>query len=266
MAQRLEYSVVVKRRDRGVAMTAVPAIISVHDVMPQTMDNVETLLSRWLPAVAPDRVVLLVVPGLDWQPRELDRLRTWQRQGYELAGHGWRHSVQRVDTAYHRLHSALVSRNVAEHLPLSEHELDTLLRNNHQWFEHHDFTAPELYVPPAWALGKLSAETLQRLPFRYYESTTGLLDSQHNRFRRLPLAGFEADRYWRVPGLRTWNGINRLFASLQRPLRLSIHPFDHELCLARSLKRWVAQVQPVAYRSLFNGSFPESGRSDVAAM
>ena len=247
-------------------MRPLPAIISLHDVMPDTLDETEALLADWLTDVPPQRVTLLVVPGLDWQPAQLDRLREWERQGYELAGHGWAHCVRRVKTLYHRLHSTLISRRAAEHLSLSEDELVTLLNDNYHWFKHHDFKKPELYVPPAWAMGQLDTTTLQRLPFRYFESTPGLLDSQHIRFRRLPLAGFEADRRWRGPCLRAWNGINRVLAAPQRPLRLSIHPCDHRLYLAASLRRWLNRVEPVGYRSLFDTARPPSELANTGAL
>ncbi|GGX38211.1 polysaccharide deacetylase family protein [Saccharospirillum salsuginis] len=247
-------------------MSLLPAIISLHDVMPHTLDETEELLADWLTDIPPERVTLLVVPGLNWQPAQLDRLREWERQGYELAGHGWIHHVRRVKTLYHCLHSILISRRAAEHLSLSENELVTLLNDNYHWFQHHDFKTPELYVPPAWAMGQLDTAALQRLPFRYYESTPGLLDSQQNRFRRLPLAGFEADRRWRGPCLRTWNGINRVVAAPQRPIRLSIHPFDHRYHLAHSLRRWLSRVQPIDYRSLFDSAAPASRPGNATAL
>lgn len=246
-------------------MTPIPAIVSLHDVMPHTLDEIETLLADWLTDVPPERITLLVVPGLDWRPAQLDRLRSWERQGYELAGHGWRHRARCVNNLYHRLHSTLISRQAAEHLSLSENELVTLLHDNHHWFKDHDFKTPELYVPPAWAMGQLHTETLRRLPFRFYESTAGLLDSQQNQFLRLPLAGFEADRCWRVPVLHAWNGLNRALAAPQRPLRLSIHPHDHQILLARSLKHWLSRIRPVGYRSLFDTTMPHRAQVDSAA-
>jgi len=247
-------------------MQSLPAVISLHDVMPDTLNETEELLSDWLADVPPERVALLVVPGLNWQPAQLDRLREWERLGYELAGHGWIHQVRRVKTLYHRLHSTLISRQAAEHLSLSENELVTLLNDNYHWFQHHDFKTPELYVPPAWAMGQLNTATLQRLPFRFYESTSGLLDSQQNRFQRLPLAGFEADRRWRSPCLRAWNGINRVATASQRPIRLSIHPFDHRNYLASSLKQWLSRVQPIGYRTLFGVTASAARPGNAAAL
>ncbi len=56
-------------------------------------------------------------------------------------------------SAYHRLHAALISRDVAEHLSRPAHELVALVHRCHGWFAAHGLPAPTLYVPPAWALG-----------------------------------------------------------------------------------------------------------------
>lgn len=235
-------------------MKTCPAIVSLHDVMPDTFEDVRWWLNNWLADIPPENLTLLVVPGLDWQPDQLEQLRAWQQQGYELAGHGWRHRARRISTVYHRLHSALVSRQAAEHLSLSEAELTDLLQRNYEWFAHHDFQSPQLYVPPAWALGQLGPKAQRHLPFRYLETTAGFHDLQRRRFRVLPLAGFEADQRWRVPSLRLWNGLNRGLATSQRALRLSIHPHDHRYHLADSLQRWLSEgIEAVNYRQVLNG-------------
>ena len=234
-------------------MKARPAIVSLHDVMPDTLDEVAWWLNNWLADIDPADLTLLVVPGLDWQPQQLAQLRQWQQQGYELAGHGWLHQVRRISTLYHRLHSTLVSRQAAEHLSLSEAELIELLQRNYQWFTDNDFQSPELYVPPAWALGKLPAAARRHLPFHYLESTAGFHDLHAGRFHALPLAGFEADARWRVPSLRLWNGLNRRLATSQRALRLSIHPHDHRYYLASSLQRWLSDgIEAVNYRQVLH--------------
>ncbi|WP_108125222.1 DUF2334 domain-containing protein [Saccharospirillum mangrovi] len=230
-----------------------PAIVSLHDVMPDTLDDVRWWLTHWLADVPPADLTLLVVPGLDWQPAQLEQLRAWQQQGYELAGHGWQHRVRRISTLYHRLHSTFVSRQAAEHLSLSEAELIELIERNYQWFTDNDFQSPELYVPPAWALGQLGTTARRHLPFRYLESTAGFHDLHAGRFHALPLAGFEADARWRVPSLRLWNGLNRRVATAQRALRLSIHPHDHRYYLADDLQRWLQSgIQPINYRQVLH--------------
>jgi len=210
------------------------ALVSIHDVMPETLEQVQGLIDC-LPPKARRHTLLLVVPGRDWRAHQVEQLRRWQRQGFELVGHGWFHRARGSRTLFHRLHSALISRNAAEHLSRPRRELTDLLARCHQWFEHWELIPPQIYVPPAWALGNLSPEDLKASPFRYFESTRGLYCGHTGVFRYLPLIGFEAAGPWQAFGLRLWNRINLALASSSRPVRLALHPGDLQLPLARDL-------------------------------
>lgn len=229
------------------------ALISIHDVMPETLDRVGALLAR-IPEPARHGLVLLVVPGRNWQAQQIARLAQWQRQGLELAGHGWHHRSETIDSFYHRWHARFISRNAAEHLSLPRTALCQLLADCWHWFEQHRLSPPKLYVPPAWALGALRRDDLAASPFRYFETTTGLYDSRYRVRRRLPLVGYEADTLARQWGLRCWNLVNRQLATSARPLRLALHPFDAELCLAGDLEHDLSQLTGgVSVRDIFRG-------------
>lgn len=213
------------------------ALVSIHDVMPETRERVAALLEAMPGHIPPERIVLLVVPGRDWSVSDLDWLHELQQQGYPLAGHGWSHQCNPPRTLYHRLHSALLSRDAAEHLSLDRDAVLTLMEADYRWFGEQGLTAPEVYVPPAWAMGDVPHSALRRLPFRYYETLTGIFDSEADRFRRLPVLGFEADTPGRAWMLRLINAVQlRLARWWQRPVRVAIHPFDGELYLARDLR------------------------------
>ena len=96
----------------------IPVFVSVHDVMPSTWDAVLSTLSH-LEGLPHSKVHLLVVPGCEWEPKHMDQLRRWKEQGYEFSGHGRIHHCGQIKTLYHRLHSLLISRDVAEHLEVS---------------------------------------------------------------------------------------------------------------------------------------------------
>jgi predicted deacetylase len=218
------------------AMTFV--LPSIHDVMPDTLDRVAAIIGR-LPEDCRLALTLLVVPGLAWQPGQLDRLQAWQASGIRLAGHGWTHQCRSIQTPYHRLHSLLLSRRAAEHLSETSGYLQELLHNCHAWFESHGFASPDYYVPPAWAMGKLSNQHLGAAPFRYYENTLGIYDSNTGREIHLPLCGFEADTVLRKHFLVIWNTLNDSLSSARRPMRLGIHPGDFELLLGRELDEFL---------------------------
>ena len=223
------------------------ALVSIHDVMPETRTRVTAMLARLkLPAQA---VTLLVVPGKGWQADDLDWLRALQEAGHPLAGHGWSHRCQPPMTLYHRLHSALLSRDVAEHLSFSGDSIQRLVWDCYRWFIRNGLTPSPLYVPPAWALGALTPAQLAGLPFRYVETLSGVHDTQKRTFTRLPLAGFEADTAFRAWTLRFFNAIN--ISQSRRsgtPIRIGLHPDDFELRLAGEITPLIKAVtKAVAY-------------------
>ncbi len=205
--------------------------------MPHTLDQVGHLVDL-LRRLNVYPATLLVVGGLPWQSHQIEQLKEWRREGWIMAGHGWVHRAERIDTAYHRVHSTLLSRDVAEHLSRPSMEAARIVRQSYQWLRKNDLGTPSLYVPPAWALGALSRRQLARLPYQAYESLAGVYTKKGKRFRMLPLVGFEADTRARAAALRPWNKANEWAARWTgTPLRISLHPNDLDLHLGRDIER-----------------------------
>ena len=218
-------------------------LVSIHDVMPETLNEVDDILRRIADAGMPGTVTLLVVPGRNWSEDDIAVLRRWADDGHELAGHGWVHEVERLRGVSHRLHSLFISRNVAEHLALDEQGIRTLIEDCHGWFERMGLPAPAMYVPPAWAMGRIDTADLRELPFRYYETLSGIYDAATDTMTRIPLVGFEADTRLRAALLRLFNAGNRWLANRRGQLRLAIHPQDFRLHLADDLERMTDAVR-----------------------
>ena len=210
--------------------------VSIHDVMPETLERVEALLSL-LEDHGHAGVTLLVVPGKAWTDVDVQRLHGWVARGHELAGHGWHHEVQRIEDLSHRLHSLVISRRAAEHLSRSPEELAQLVTDNHNWFEQHALPAPRLYVPPAWALGRLDPAVLRRVGFGYLETLSGFHDLETGAWRRAPVLGYEADTLLRQFAL----GLSNAWSGFHRLRRLAIHPHDLSLRLGAALRRRIAR-------------------------
>lgn len=211
------------------------ALFSIHDVMPHTLGDVQTLLDLFARRGTP-LPALLIVPGRDWRDGQIERLREWEAGGVELIAHGWRHET-RPRRLYHRFHAAFFSRNVAEHLALDSEGVLDLMHNSREWFLRQGLAAPSTYIPPAWALG-LPKSAFGELPYRCVEILRGVILRSANgvTLRRLPLVGFEADTPFREQVLRAWNARQRQIAQRDRmPLRVSIHPRDQRLRLGDDL-------------------------------
>ena len=216
------------------------AIVSVHDVMPSTFGRVRKILSLLERTEVPPPT-LLIVPGKNWTPELLETLQDLAKRGYPMAGHGWIHkATSGPRTLFHRAHALLISRNEAEHLSRPPEELADLIQECYDWFSSVHLPTPELYVPPAWALGSLRTSDLHSLPFRWYEILRGFVEARTGEIRWLPLAGFEADTTFREISLRFWNGLNVMLARRWRgPLRISIHPGDLDLLLGKEVEKMV---------------------------
>jgi len=100
-------------------------------------------------------------------------------------------------------------------------------------------------------MGRVPKAALGNIPFRFFETTAGIYDSQLDKHHILPLTGYEADNSWRKYSLSCWNLINTLSSSDTRPLRVSIHPRDLELLLEQSLRRMLKTItRNIHYRQL----------------
>lgn len=235
------------------------SLLSIHDVMPSTLEQVQGIIDS-LPKRCLPQLTLLIVPGLKWNEAQLQRLSRWQQLGIHYAGHGWVHNSGAPRGFIHRLHSLLISRRAAEHLALSRPQLNKLLSDNYSWFERHALRSPTLYVPPAWALGRLKPQDLAASSFSLFELTSCVIEADSGRKRFLPLVGFEADTLWRAVFLRVWNKCNELVARFTHTaLRIAIHPYDCELHLARDIPKLLQRVDSfITYQELLAAPLPET--------
>jgi len=189
-------------------MTRPAVCLSIHDVMPETLAPVAALIARcrghgWPPPT------LLVVPGRDWDRAGIAQLQRWQADGHRLAGHGWRHAIDGFGGIKHRLHSALISRRVAEHLSLDAEGILALMGRCHDWFAQQGLTADGLYVPPAWALGAVPLRRLNEQPFSAVETLRGIYSCADGRWRYRGLLGYEAGNRFQKAALQISNAVNR---------------------------------------------------------
>lgn len=225
-------------------------LLSIHDVMPDTLDDVEHIVSE-LGDLGFSTMTLLVVPGSGWTADSLQRLKALRGNGAEFAGHGWRHVAHDIRGLWHRVHGLLISRNVAEHLALSPSQIRSLIQKCYDWFAANDLPEPRLYVPPAWAMGRIDRHDLDQLPFRQYETLAGIYDSGAARFRRTAMVGFEADTAFRALSCRFWNRLNLRAAGTSKPIRVAIHPRDLHLLLADDLHGFLERGgQALSYRGI----------------
>ena len=204
--------------------------ISIHDVSPENISIIENIVNILNLKYNIKKLSLLIIPGLDWNKNQIDKLKYWQTQGIQIAAHGWTHVSQKKKSFFHIIHSFLISKDCAEHLSKKRSEIVYLINKSYNWFIKNNFESPILYVPPAWALGKLNRKDIVFLPFKIIECTTGMLHKGEYRF--LPLIGFEAKTRIRAHLLKFFNGINFILGRLVGIVRITVHPNDFNLLLS----------------------------------
>lgn len=222
-------------------MATVPHL-SIHDVMPETLHQVRALIaecqaSGWPPAT------LLVVPGRQWTPAGIAQLHEWQADGHPIAGYGWVHGITAYGGLKHRIHGALISRRVAEHLCLDAEGILALMRRCYAWLFVQGLHRTSLYVPPAWALGHLPLHRLAEQPFPRVETLRGIIDVSTGRWQARALLGYEARNAFQHRALRLSNALNRLRAPFAG-LRIGLHPRDLTLSLANDLRADLWRFSP----------------------
>ena len=212
-------------------------LLEIHDVCPEHFAHVSALMARGNGHAA--RVVLAVIPNgaRAWQHDQIRVLQRWQRDGHTLALHGWTHAAPRLRSPLHRIHQAMFSRLAAENLGLTRDEVLERTGRGIRWFQDHDFGTPRLYVPPAWALGPVTAADLRPLGIAVVECLHGFATLETGRFSVWPLVGFEADTIVRAVALTAWNAVARPVGDAMRRYRIVVHPRDGDLRLRRALDR-----------------------------
>ncbi|MFW5818684.1 MAG: polysaccharide deacetylase family protein [Desulfovermiculus sp.] len=224
------------------------ALVSIHDVMPSTLPQVEKVI-HFLHAHKVHTYTLLIVPGKEWTGGQIAQLLTWQDSGAELAGHGWRHQISGSKGVWHTFHAQVISRNEAEHLSRTRQEIADIICRTYHWFERAGLAEPFLYVPPVWAMGSMRCKDLSQLPFEFYETLTGVFDVRSNTHRYMPLTGYMADTAIRTLCLKVINAVN--LAWPVGPYRIAIHPDDLHLPLRPDLSRHLARFDHfMTYRDM----------------
>jgi len=223
--------------------------ISIHDVSPQNLDDIKNIIDALKCQFNINKICILVIPGLDWKFHQIKKLKALQKNGIEIAAHGWKHEAPMKKSFYHKIHSLIISANCAEHLSKNGQDIIKIVRRSYGWFVRNGFKNPKLYVPPGWALGKVTKEELYQFNFTHFECTTGMVHKQKYSF--LPLLGFEENTLFGALLRRFFNSLNFILAHFTGTIRIAIHPNDFNLYLKKDLEKYLTKsIEPVLLHEL----------------
>ena len=213
--------------------------ISIHDVAPHNLNDIKNIICTLENEFGINKICLLVIPGLNWNKQQIQSLQKWQNDGIEIAAHGWIHQAEKNKSFYHRIHSLVMSADSAEHLSKKRQDVYNMMKKSYSWFINNGFQKPLLYVPPAWALGKITKKDLNRMAFTYYECTTGMIHNQKYYF--LPLLGFEERTLIKASFRRFFNKFNYWIACFTGLIRIAIHPNDFRLYMKEDITKYLSR-------------------------
>lgn len=203
--------------------------LSIHDVSARTMAECQALLQA-VRSVADIPVTLLVVPRFHGSEsnigfeRWLDQL---QRQGHELALHGYTHQDQGPPPAdwRSRFLRQVYTESEGEFAGIDAAQARHLLELGLAWFQQRGWPVRG-FVAPAWLLGQGAWQALREFPFEY---TTTM-----QRFHLLPSGpSLTAPSLVYTARNAIGRGFSRTLNSMLLPLqagkplaRFSLHPRD----------------------------------------
>lgn len=207
-------------------------MITIHDISPENFKNSMELLR--LCEYAGARTILAVIPARKWSNLQINQIRSAIREGHELAQHGYSHSINEGrKTFFSRLHGALFSNDVAEHLVFEREELLRRLIAGIEALVV--FGDVRWYVPPAWSVGPLYLEDYREMGVDCLEHLWGYESVNTRQKVTLPILGYQATNIMRHCGLLLWNTVNDFIPTLW--CRIALHPEDIESPLVKKLKQ-----------------------------
>jgi predicted deacetylase len=235
--------------------TARSLIVSLHDVAPVTFDAARRQLDE-LAGLGVSRVSLLVVPFYHRQQRLggndgfCEWLRECQAKGHEIVLHGFSHQLDQANIAWRPSRPPFAGESKSRHLfsfrNLHLWFLENLYTNREAEFLNCDYTTAHSkietglkmlqeagfqvtgFIAPAWLMNPNVEKAAHDLGLRYTNTLTELIDLEKEQRYSTQSCVWSTRAAWRRWLSLKWN--DRLFQRLAGtdPLRISIHPADHD--------------------------------------
>jgi len=202
--------------------------IVVHDVAPATARDCERVL-RCLEQIAPLPVTLLATPRWHLAPHDA-AFERWidalVASGDEVALHGYTH----IDDGAPRgwldlLKRRCYTRGEGEFAALGASEAALRIAAGVRWFEERGWPLSG-FVAPAWLLSAGTWCALDRFPFSYTCTLSGLVALPARQRVRSQAIVYSTESAWRRTASLGWNALVARGQRDARLLRLELHPSD----------------------------------------
>lgn len=69
--------------------------VSIHDASPHNLNNIDNIIDILHSKFNIKKICILVIPGLNWNKKQIKKLKSWEHNGIQIAAHGWIHKSQK---------------------------------------------------------------------------------------------------------------------------------------------------------------------------
>jgi len=221
-------------------------ILSIHDVSPKFVDEVDRLLHLAAPIVGARSCAMLVVPD-HWGEAPLvpgsafaRHLRRWADEGVEMILHGWSHrDDSRHDGAADRWRARMMTAGEGEFLGLGREEAKRRLEMGRMLLEQLLGRPVTGFVAPAWLYGEGARAALADSGFEMAEDHMRVWNPVTGRVMgRGPVISWASRSRARIASSLLFARIAPVLLARQQLVRIALHPGDvHVPALVRSIER-----------------------------
>lgn len=211
-------------------------LLSLHDFHPgsrkQIGEQLEFCLKR-----CPGRASILVIPeyhhgkGVESCPESLRALEKWQKEGHDLAVHGYFHDRRGLPQASW-FWTRLYTNQEAEFFRLDPGEAESRLDRALAIWRRQGWAARG-FVAPGWLHESGTEAILRAKGFAYTCRLTGVIHLADGRQEHAWAGAYSLRSAWRRTAAKFWQPLWKMVWAGRNLVRLSLHPADLETGFVR---------------------------------
>ena len=229
-------------------------LLSLHDFHPGSRRQIREQLAFCLQR-CPGRASILVIPEyhhgvpVESCAETLRDLEGWQRQGHDLAVHGYFHDRKGLpDDSW--FWTRIYTKAEAEFFRLDPAEAESRIDRALAIWRRQGWAATG-FVAPGWLLGEDTEAILRKKGFAYTCRLTEVVHLADGQKDRAWAGTYSLRSAWRRSLARCWQPIWKAIFGGRRLIRLSLHPADLEVAFVREqVGSLLAELSARGYRSV----------------
>ncbi len=229
-------------------------LLSLHDFHPRSRGQIAAQLEFCLKR-CPGHASILVIPeyhhgpGVESCPESLTSLEKWQKDGHDLAVHGYFHDRRGLPEASW-FWTRLYTNKEAEFFRLDPAEAESRIDQALAIWRRQGWAAKG-FVAPGWLHGAATESILRRKGLAYTCRLTEVVHLADGQRDRAWAGAYSLRSPWRRALARRWQPLWKAVWAGRRLVRLSLHPADLETAFVREqVGSLLEELSARGYRSV----------------